>query len=151
MTAEGSGSCEYHATVVPFETGVLPFWFRGSPLTAFSNQARIFKMSDERKERYRKVEHIRFAEVPTGYVIDDDRNKRIIFLNLAAAAILELCDGTNDVALIADLMKNAYNLSAAPYDDVEACVWLLYRAELIERMSSQQFRFLSFLRRLVKK
>jgi coenzyme PQQ synthesis protein D (PqqD) len=109
-------------------------------------------MSDERKQVYRRVEHISFVEVPTGYVIDDDKNKRVIFLNLTAAAIFELCNGTNDVALIADLMKKACNLSAAPYDDVKACVWRLYRGGLIEPcMSPQRFRFLSFLRRLVKR
>jgi hypothetical protein len=109
-------------------------------------------MSDRRKQVYRRVQHITFVEVPAGYVIDDEKNKRVIFLNLTAAAIFELCNGTNDVALIADLMKKAYNLSVAPYDDVKACVWRLYREGFIEPcVSSQQFGFLSFLRRLVKR
>jgi hypothetical protein len=71
---------------------------------------------------YRAKPGVTYNEVPDGYVIYDEVNEKVLFLNLTAAAVLELCDGVNDCASIAAALKDAFDLDAPPESEVAACL-----------------------------
>jgi hypothetical protein len=73
------------------------------------------------------------AQVSDGYVFYNPLSGHIYFLNLTAAAVLELCDGIRSAALIADILKESFGLIARPIDEVNACLQGLVSAGLVER------------------
>jgi hypothetical protein len=107
-------------------------------------------MGAEPTEIFRKGHASRnVAEVSDGYVFYDRFSGQIFFLNLTAAAVLELCDGIRSAALIADILKESFGLMARPIDEVNACLQSLVSAGLVEevrndKVSSQSFFFRFF-------
>jgi len=85
----------------------------------------------EAKTFYKKSEGLDQNEVPDGYVIYDEARDKVHFLNPTAAAVLELCDGETDVDMIADALRNAFDLSAPPVKEVSECVAALVEQHLI--------------------
>jgi hypothetical protein len=53
-------------------------------------------------------------------------------LNPTASAVFAFCDGTRTTDQVAELVRSAWKLDAAPFDDVVACVAQL-RAEGVLR------------------
>ena len=70
-------------------------------------------------------------EVDDGYVIYDEVNAKILFLNPAAAAVFELCDGGSDSTSIASTLQTAFGLPLSPEADVEACIESLLSLGLV--------------------
>jgi hypothetical protein len=81
---------------------------------------------------YRKAVRVRSVDIPDGRLVYDEVRERVVFLNLTAAAVLDLCDGETDVAGIAVLLQDAFHLSEPPLADVETCVQSLVSERLVE-------------------
>jgi Coenzyme PQQ synthesis protein D (PqqD) len=82
-------------------------------------------------ERFRKIPNLEVNEVPDGYVIYQSDRDRVHFLNSTAAAILELCDSEHSLEDIAEILKAAYDLDAAPEEDIRRSVESLVAEGLI--------------------
>lgn len=80
---------------------------------------------------FRRNPDVACNEVPDGYVVYDPQRDEVHYLNLTAAAVLELCDGETDSAAIAQSMQVAFGLPQAPKADVEACLQSLATQGLI--------------------
>ncbi|MCX5512541.1 hypothetical protein C3941_04400 [Kaistia algarum] len=89
-------------------------------------------MTDGKPRIYRRVGGLECSEVPDGYVIYDDRRAQVHYLNLTAAAVLELCDGRCDDDEIAEVLQRAFGLASAPVQDVGLCLDSLLSQHLIE-------------------
>ena len=74
------------------------------------------------------VEGLEINRVADGYVVYHPARDRVHYLNQTAAIVLELCNGRNDAAEIASLLKSAYELPGDPAEEVASCLGQL-RAE----------------------
>ena len=54
-----------------------------------------------------------------GYIVYDQGQDRVHYLNPVAALVLELCTGDNSAAEIAELVRDAYGLAQAPAAEVD--------------------------------
>lgn len=88
-------------------------------------------MTDQRPQAYRQTEGLDWREVPDGYVVYDERRELVHFLNLTAAAVLELCDGKSDADAMAASLQTAFDLPDSPKADVETCLAALVSQGLI--------------------
>jgi hypothetical protein len=79
--------------------------------------------------------------MPDGYVFYDALGGQVYYLNLTAAAVLELCDGIKNAGLIADILKGSFGLPEPPLDEVNTCLQALVSAGLIEEVHSRKFSF----------
>lgn len=61
-------------------------------------------------------------EVEDGFVVFDSATDRVHYLNPTATVVFSLCDGTRTPNEIAQLVQSAWELDAAPVDDVDACL-----------------------------
>lgn len=66
-------------------------------------------------DRFKTVDGVDLNEVPDGYVIYDNENGKVHYLNTTAAVIYQLLDGNHTVSDIGDLIKQAFGLD----EDVE--------------------------------
>ncbi len=82
-------------------------------------------------ERFKKIADLEINQVPDGYVIYQPDRDRVHFLNNTAAAILELCDGEHTLQEIAAILQAAYELDAAPEEDLKSSVSSLVAEGLI--------------------
>jgi hypothetical protein len=80
---------------------------------------------------YRAREGLEPSEVDDGYVIYDEVNAKVLFLNPTAAAVLELCDGVSDLRSIASMLQSEFDLPHAPEADVAACLESLLSQGLV--------------------
>ncbi len=71
---------------------------------------------------YERTEGFESNELPDGYVIYDETRETVHFLNITAAALLELCDGSRGPAEMAEVLRDAFDLPASPRAEVEACL-----------------------------
>lgn len=67
-------------------------------------------------EKFVAVGNFEFSQVPDGFVIYDEKNEKVHYLNPSAAVIYMLCDGNRTADEIISFLKDAYDLSEA---DVE--------------------------------
>lgn len=81
------------------------------------------------------------VEMPDGYVYYNASSGQVYFLNLVAAAVLELCDGTTSAALIADILKESFGLIEPPIDEVTTCIEGLVSTGLVEEVENEKFGF----------
>lgn len=79
-------------------------------------------------EHPKLAEGVEINQVADGYIVYQPSRDRVHYLNQTAAIVLELCNGQNDPATIAGLLQTAYELPAAPLEEVTGCVSQL-RAE----------------------
>ncbi len=61
-------------------------------------------------------------QVSDGYVVYQPSRDRVHYLNQTATVLLELCNGSNSTAAIAELLAAAYELPAPPVGEVETCL-----------------------------
>jgi hypothetical protein len=73
-------------------------------------------------ERPEPASGIDVHEVEDGFVVFDAATDRVHYLNPTATVVFSLCDGTRTTDEIAELVRSAWDLEAAPLDDVAACV-----------------------------
>lgn len=87
-------------------------------------------MSDVGGERrYKAAEGMEASAVPDGYVVYDEANEKVHYLNPTAAVAFTLCDGSKSVDDIATFLKDAYDLGETP--DLEALFTSLVEAGLV--------------------
>jgi hypothetical protein len=70
-------------------------------------------------------------EVADGYIVYQPDRDRVHYLNQTAALLLELCNGQNAVADLPELLRSAWDLGAAPVDEVAECLEALRNEGLI--------------------
>ena len=70
-------------------------------------------------------------QVSDGYVVYQPSRDRVHYLNQTATVVLELCNGSNSTATIAELLAAAYELPAAPVGEVEVCLQQLRSEGLV--------------------
>jgi hypothetical protein len=73
-------------------------------------------------EKPRRVDGLEVHESRDGLVIYVVEADEVHYLNPPAALIYELCDGTNTLPQMAELVRSAFNLPAPPLDDVRRTV-----------------------------
>ena len=71
------------------------------------------------QENPKRIEGLDIDEADEGYIIYEPDKDRVHYLNPTAAAILELCNGTNSSAVIAELLQQAYHLAEPPTESVQ--------------------------------
>jgi hypothetical protein len=86
-------------------------------------------VSDERPE---PVDGLDVHEVDDGLVVYHADTDRVHYLNPTAAVVLTLADGTRTEGELAELVRVAWELDAAPQTEVRECVAQL-RAEGVLR------------------
>jgi len=69
--------------------------------------------------------------VDDGYVVYQEPAKRVHYLNVTAALVLELCDGTRSDAQIADEVAAFFGLEAAPAAETAQCLAQLRDEQLV--------------------
>ena len=69
--------------------------------------------------------------VDDGYVIYDEANDRVHYLNATSALVWELADGSTDVAGLAALTAQAFDLDESPLPTVADAVGDLRREGLL--------------------
>ncbi len=74
------------------------------------------------------AEGVEINQVADGYVVYHPARDRVHYLNQTATIVLELCNGKNDAAKIANLLQAAYELPELPLEEVTGCLGQL-RAE----------------------
>jgi Coenzyme PQQ synthesis protein D (PqqD) len=74
------------------------------------------------RKTYVKRVRLDMKQTSDGCIFHDEDAGVAHFLNFTAAAVLELCDGNNDVVGIAEILKAQTNLPEAPIDDVRDCI-----------------------------
>jgi hypothetical protein len=78
-----------------------------------------------------RVSDVEIEEIADGYLVLDQRQQRVHYLNHIAALVLELCTGGRDDEEIARLLQRAYELGEPPLQDVRACLSALVREGLV--------------------
>lgn len=83
-------------------------------------------------DRFVTVDGADLNEVPDGYVIYDNDNNQVHYLNTTAAIIYQLLDGNHTVDEVAELIKQAFDLD----EDVEVATSIenMLEANLICRV-----------------
>lgn len=76
-------------------------------------------MSDERPVA---ADGLDIHEVQDGLVVYDASADRVHYLNSTASVVLSLCDGTKTDAELAEVVRSAWSLDAAPIGDVRTCL-----------------------------
>jgi len=81
-------------------------------------------MPNEKEEHGipQKAEGLEVHSVANQIVVYETQTDRTHYLNPTAALILELCDGTRTAAEIAELVREAYGLPAAPLSETDSCL-----------------------------
>ena len=75
------------------------------------------------------MENMDLNEVPDGYVIYDNDNNMVHYLNSTAAVVYQMCDSNHSVGAIADFIKTAFEVDETV--DVEKSVQDMLEAGLI--------------------
>ena len=78
-----------------------------------------------------RVSDLDVHEVEDGYVVYDERNDRVHYVNATAVLVLELCNGERTSGQIADLVRKAFGLDHAPLAEVSECVTTLAAERLV--------------------
>ncbi len=73
-------------------------------------------------ERPEPAPGIDVHEVEDGFVIYDGETDRVHYLNPTASVVFSFCDGSRTEAELAELVRAAWSLDAAPTDDVRTCL-----------------------------
>jgi len=71
------------------------------------------------QENPKQIVGLDIDQTDEGYIIYEPDNDRVHYLNPTAALILELCNGTNSVTGIAELLQHAYKLPELPMQTVQ--------------------------------
>jgi Coenzyme PQQ synthesis protein D (PqqD) len=69
--------------------------------------------------------------VDDGYVVYDIAENRIHYLNIAAAVVLELCDGSRTPECLVRDAGNWFENKSLCHDEVRRCLELLQRERLL--------------------
>lgn len=87
-------------------------------------------------DRFEKGDNFEVSAAPDGYIVHQVAKDRVHFLNEVSAAIFELCDGNNDVALIEEFIAVAFAKNSPSADAVRNCLSMLLAEELVRPCTS---------------
>ncbi len=82
-------------------------------------------------ERFQQVGDLEITKMPDGYVVYRPESDRVLFLNMTAAVIFELCDGRQSLGEIMEILVSGYELDEFPAAEFETCVTNLLDEGLI--------------------
>jgi hypothetical protein len=82
-------------------------------------------------QRFRRGKNLEISEVPDGYMVINTDTRRVHYLNMVAAVVLELCDGAHSVASIVGILRDEFDLAQAPEAPVASCLSTLQNEGLI--------------------
>ena len=88
-------------------------------------------MSDGLNECPKSAQGLEVNAVADGYIVYQATCDRVHYLNQTAAIILELCNGRNPEENIPELLREAFDLSATPEEEVKTCLTMLRSEGLI--------------------
>jgi hypothetical protein len=80
----------------------------------------------------RRTSGLEINAVDDGFMIYQPERDRVHYLNHTAILILELCDGENSPAQLADLVRAAFGLGAPPEQEVREVLAKLKDEALIQ-------------------
>lgn len=76
-------------------------------------------LSETNVDQYpKRVDGLEIFPADEGYVIYEEENDRVHYLNPVAALIYELCDGDNSTESIMDLVQQSFSLPDKPVAEV---------------------------------
>ncbi len=79
----------------------------------------------------KRADGLEVNDLPDGYIVYQQETDRVHYLNRTAVLVFEMCDGHLAAGAIVDALKNAYDLTTAPTDEVESCLTKLRDEGLI--------------------
>ncbi len=90
-------------------------------------------MTSMDRRKYRQISTLECKIVDDGFVLYDENRGRVIYLNLTAAAIFEICGSPMDARAIGDILRTN---GAPSIDDskVLQCLRQLVELHLVEEM-----------------
>lgn len=88
-------------------------------------------MNEMTTDRPDKTAGLEINAVTDGYIVYQADRDRVHYLNQTAAIVFELCDGRNDIADLARIIQQAWQLEAPPIEEVTDCLDALRREGLI--------------------
>lgn len=94
-------------------------------------------MGCQDQDKYSKVDNVQVVYLPDGCVVHKHDPDRVIFLNVTAAFVLGLCNGTNSVREIGERVSQIYNLPNVPDQDMNSCISSLLAEGLIVKRDDQ--------------
>ena len=65
-------------------------------------------------ECFKAVEGFEVTEVPDGFVIYDEANDKVHYLNPTAAIVYAILDGQKTVSVIGEFLRDAYEIDEPP-------------------------------------
>ena len=66
------------------------------------------------QEKPKHIDGLDIEQTEDGYIIYEADKDRVHYLNPTAALILELCNGSNSIDAISELVQEAFHLPEAP-------------------------------------
>ena len=81
--------------------------------------------------RLQQSPDLEISKMPDGCVIYRPSSDRVVFLNMTAAVILDLCDGNLTLGDIRSILHDAYDLEDFPQAEFDACVTTLLDQGLV--------------------
>lgn len=88
-------------------------------------------MSDMTDPKPTRADALEINAVDDGFVVYQPSQDRVHYLNHTAAIVLEFCNGRHRESELPELLRRAYDLPAAPVEEVAACLKTLREQELI--------------------
>ncbi len=79
----------------------------------------------------KKADNLDINTVEDGYVVYQQDQDRIHYLNHTAALVFERCDGKTAVGEILEMIKELFELPESPEKDVKECLGFLFKEQII--------------------
>lgn len=95
-------------------------------------------MSEQESLPVAHIERFEYTQSEDGCLIYDASRARVHFLNLTAYFVLLSCDGKTGRKAMAESLRNAFGLAAAPLAEVDACLSTLREIGLLGGHDSTQ-------------
>ena len=83
-------------------------------------------------ERFKATEGLEVTQVPDGYVVYDEAQDEVHYLNPTAAVIYTVCDGTRTVDQIREFVQDAFEVTEVA--GLETLFSSLEEKKLVERV-----------------
>lgn len=80
----------------------------------------------------KRAEGLEIIPADEGYVIYEEQNDRVHYLNPVAALIYELCDGVNSTESIMEMVQQSFGLPDPPAAEVTTALEQMKREGLLQ-------------------
>jgi len=89
-------------------------------------------MSSPQEQRYTHTQGCEVNHMPDGFVVYQEEQEKVHYLNPTAAIVYVLCGEQQIMEAIADYLQSTFSLPEPPLDSVQECVDNLLKEGLIE-------------------